>query len=75
MAITNECLTESTKSDIIDAIDKSIACVKLKSSEILKDLSAGRQTVKDHKSAIRELNTYACRMEILKKDIKEIPIC
>lgn len=73
--ITKECLTESTKNDIIDAIDKSVVCIKLKSNEILKDLREGRRTVKDHKAALRELNTYTCRMEILKKDIKDIPIC
>lgn len=75
MAITNECLTESTKSDIIDIIDKSIACFRLQSNEILRDVAAGRQTVKDHKSALRELNTHICRMELLKKDIKDIHIC
>lgn len=73
--MNQECLEGSTKKDILDAIDNNIRCVRLKSNELLRDLAAGRQTVKDMKSSIRELNTYICRMDILRKDIEDISIC
>ena len=64
--IIKECLIESTKSGILRAIDASILCAKMKSSELKKDLELGRRPVKDMENAIKSLDYYTIESQILK---------
>lgn len=73
--VQKECLEESTKKEIVNTIDANIRLVRLKSNELSKDLAEGRQTTKDMRSTIRELNAYMCRTEMLKRDIENISAC
>ena len=73
--IIAECLTETTKSDVLRAIDASTICAKMKSNELKKDLELGRRPVKDMEDAIISLNNYIIESQLLKEKIYTIRIC
>ena len=73
--IITECLTETTKSGVLRAIDASTICAKMKSNELKKDLELGRRPVKDMEDAIISLNNYIIESQLLKEKIYTIRIC
>lgn len=68
--VNKECLAESTKKEILDIVGGYIVCTKLRTGgSIVKEIG------KDTRPVLRKLKSQICNIEILKKDIEDIPIC
>ncbi len=68
--VNKECLEESTKKEILDLIGGYIVCTKLRTGGTI-----GREIGKDTRPVLRKLKSQICGIEILKKDIEDIPVC